>query len=158
MTEIDQFDRTLAKLDLGPILYNAVHKGNKFSNVDDARQALEWYRRFHKLCFSFPDEEFVPTEDIDEIWHHHILDTEKYYDDCYSLHGHLIQHFPYLGSRGLKDKELLIAKFSHTLRRFTELFGESPCSVAKAPLNPSVCGGGGGNCSKIAGQTRPTLD
>ncbi len=50
------------------------------------------YRRFLILCSL--DEEIVPPVDIDKFWHLHILDTEKYEEDCEYIFGHFMHHSP----------------------------------------------------------------
>lgn len=38
-----------------------------------------------------------PSEELDEFWHNHILDTEKYRRDCDNIFGHYLDHYPYFG-------------------------------------------------------------
>src|SRR5712675_2352823 len=35
-----------------------------------------------------------PTQDVDEFWHQHILDTRKYREDCRAIFGHYVDHSP----------------------------------------------------------------
>src|ERR1700737_4629714 len=37
-----------------------------------------------------------PTQEVDQFWHYHILDTRKYRDDCHTVFGHYIDHTPNL--------------------------------------------------------------
>jgi hypothetical protein len=42
-----------------------------------------------------PGKKFSPpSQDVDEFWHTHILDTEKYAGDCGSYFGRFIHHHP----------------------------------------------------------------
>ena len=36
----------------------------------------------------------TPTRHVDEMWHTHILDTQKYAADCDALFGRFIHHVP----------------------------------------------------------------
>lgn len=38
-----------------------------------------------------------PSEEIDEFWHQHILDTKKYREDCDRIFGCYFDHYPYFG-------------------------------------------------------------
>jgi hypothetical protein len=55
------------------------------------------YRRFLKLCAKYPDAPIVPTEEVDEFWHLHILDTQRYGEDCEQIFGGMLHHDPYIG-------------------------------------------------------------
>ena len=55
------------------------------------------YRRFLKLCAKYPDAPIVPTEEVDEFWHLHILDTQRYGEDCEQIFGAMLHHDPYIG-------------------------------------------------------------
>lgn len=37
---------------------------------------------------------YVPSADVDEIWHQHILHTKKYTADCEAAFGRYVHHFP----------------------------------------------------------------
>lgn len=52
------------------------------------------YRQFLALCKESKGEATVPTEDADVIWHHHILHTKQYMDDCQSYLGWFLHHNP----------------------------------------------------------------
>lgn len=38
-----------------------------------------------------------PTDEIDEFWHMHILDTKQYRRDCEAIFGEYLDHYPYFG-------------------------------------------------------------
>ena len=59
--------------------------------------ALDDYRRF--LCDVLENgaDGQGPSKDGDEIWHHHILDSNAYFRDCQSLFGYYLHHNPALG-------------------------------------------------------------
>ena len=58
-----------------------------------------------KIAYKGIKINFVPNSMIDEAWHQHILDTEKYSEDCQMLFGEFLHHYPYSGLRGKKDVE-----------------------------------------------------
>jgi hypothetical protein len=57
------------------------------------------YRDFLKLVST--GMSVVPTKDVDEVWHNHILDTEEYAKDCQRCFGYFVHHHPYM-----KDDDL----------------------------------------------------
>jgi hypothetical protein len=61
------------------------------------------YKRFLALKRKYPENDIVPHRNIDTFWHQHILDTQKYQDDCTNLFGYFVHHFPYFGMNGVAD-------------------------------------------------------
>jgi hypothetical protein len=87
---------------------------------DRADETEKWYRRFLTLAVKYPDKPLVPTPDIDEMWHLHILDTKKYAKDCRAIFGRFFHHVPNYGDR----HEQLAAEFVVTNSLFKSEFGE----------------------------------
>ena len=55
--------------------------------------AISRYKIFLSVLFIFPEIELVPTKEIDEVWHAHILvDTSVYIQDCQNLFGYILHH------------------------------------------------------------------
>lgn len=50
------------------------------------------YRAFLYIKYKYPEEVFAPTDDVDQLWHEHILHTEKYFLDCEYLFGKYLHH------------------------------------------------------------------
>jgi hypothetical protein len=75
------------------------------------------------LIYFYPNRSLVPSQDIDHVWHHHILDTMKYAQDCQMLFGYFVHHFPYFGQRGESDRQNLQMAFKQTQSLFQEHFG-----------------------------------
>jgi hypothetical protein len=121
--ELDAFKTRLEALDLEPIIYKITHhhEGKGWS-LEKADQVAALYKQFLTLIFLYPGIGNVPTRDIDNFWHYHILDTAKYYDDCHMLFGRFIHHFPYFGLRGMKDATDLEKAFVQTRALFQEHF------------------------------------
>ncbi len=61
--------------------------------IQQTNIAINRYKMFLYLQFIFPDMELVPTKEIDEVWHAHILvDTSVYIKDCQNLFGYILHH------------------------------------------------------------------
>ena len=90
------FREKLNALDLEPIawqlLYSSSSQGWSFERV---LRAIADYKRFLLAHYLHPDRVLAPTDDVDCVWHCHILDTQKYIDDCQWLFGRIIHHYPY---------------------------------------------------------------
>lgn len=84
------------------------------------KDAMEGYRYFFALCKAMKDLPIVPARDVDEVWHNHILFTQKYDDDCQALFGYKVHHFPYFGIQ----QDQAIDQCIHFLRRMPLLFQE----------------------------------
>jgi hypothetical protein len=85
----------------------------RISNIDlqlienDLTRTLEWshskcediiaeYKKFMYLCITNTDKtkSMIPSKDVDEVWHAHILRTEKYVSDCHIVGKKYIHHLP----------------------------------------------------------------
>src|SRR5215207_2821612 len=65
---------------------------------DHALEICDMYRKFLFLKKKYGHEySLPPSEDIDEFWHMHILDTKNYRKDCEAIFGYYLDHYPYLG-------------------------------------------------------------
>lgn len=132
-------------LDLEPIKFKLVkEKGWPLQKADNVEKL---YKAYLLLFALYPSEEHVPTHDIDEMWHSHILDTQKYMADCQDIFGYYLHHYPYLGLLGNEDTALAHAQFAATRRRFIEVSGLDPAEVASDCGGGGGCGGGGSSCS-----------
>ncbi|MGH6836221.1 MAG: hypothetical protein ACREC9_11875 [Methylocella sp.] len=152
-----QFEEKLNALDLEPMLFVLVHAkdGPKWTPPQSII-AERWYKRFHALIHEYPSQTIVPSKVIDTIWHAHILDTQKYINDCIDMHGEIIHHFPYLGIRSRDDRERRENLYRETIGLFIDMFGESPEDIeplfGHAPQDGAViCAG------PIASEERPRL-
>ena len=95
------------------------------------------YRRFLTLKHQYPNNNLVPSKVVDKIWHAHILDTRAYREDCETVFGRFIDHYPYFGIYGKDDYQMLIDTFDETVQLYEKHFGEYP---SKSPLQASRCG------------------
>jgi len=61
-------------------------------SISKTKKMEKLYKKFLYLSLLYPDKMLVPTKDLDEYWHHHILDTQKYYSDCMNMFGAIFHH------------------------------------------------------------------
>lgn len=118
--------RILSELDLEPIIVKAIdtEEGHAWS-LSFASRVSEEYRKFLVLCFEHPHESVVPSNFVDDFWHLHILDTQKYMQDCERYLGYMLHHFPYFGMRGEEDAQNLRRAWERTLVLYKAAFGEA---------------------------------
>jgi len=65
-------------------------------NTEHAEEVEGGYKRFlYALAHKEPEDMLSPpSQEIDEFWHQHILDTRRYREDCNTVFGHYIDHTP----------------------------------------------------------------
>ena len=109
-------------LDFSPIVNKLIkqmgwRKRHALETCELYRKYLILQRKYNHL-YNLP-----PSEDIDDFWHMHILDTKTYRKDCEVIFGYYLDHYPYLGidaSSNLNDLERAFAK---TQELFASEFG-----------------------------------
>ncbi|MGD1914376.1 MAG: glycine-rich domain-containing protein [Rivularia sp. (in: cyanobacteria)] len=122
--ESQVFTNKLKQLDLRAIAYQLMYsdEGTRWT-LEQTNQAISNYSMFLYLIYLYPHLQLVPSQEIDRVWHHHILDTIKYAEDCEFLFGRFIHHFPYFGKRGKVDRDNLYVACVETQKLFQEHFG-----------------------------------
>lgn len=161
----------IQELDLGPIRFKLVNcdEGGEPWPAEKVRAVEPGYRQFLFLTAVEDDSiSIVPSVDIDQFWHTHILDTSKYAADCETIFGHFLHHFPYLGMRGEDDKLKLHDSFAETGDLFKKYFDTAPAGypqsvdASEQPREAAYCGDTGscGGCDKRGdtSRQRPRLD
>lgn len=99
---------------------------------DEAQAVCKMYRNYLFLLKKYKDKfELPPSEEIDEFWHQHILDTRKYHVDCEAIFGKYLHHYPYLGVDERTDMKYLNNAFEKTLELYELEFGETIKNVRK---------------------------
>jgi len=132
MSGTEEFDAKLGAVNLDEIIILLVNSDDgPHWTYEQARGVELWYRRFHRVLYLSDYRAVVPTKRVDEFWHYHILDTRKYHEDCYNMHGRFVHHFPYLGMKGEDDVKRLGLEYNRTRLLFLEAFGEDPGLVEK---------------------------
>jgi hypothetical protein len=108
-----------------------------------AEAAVREYRRFWIMRRKHNDMRLVPSLDVDEIWHAHILFTEKYMEDSDKAFGYYFHHAP------SDDDELSSSAdkqdYNNVLQLYKEDFGERPNSIWLSGNN-AACPGCGSSC------------
>jgi len=142
----DQAQALIISLDLSPIktkLLDAEHatgwSAQKVADVEDQ------YRKFLYLNYRYPERQIVPSKEVDDFWHCHILDTRKYAEDCQKIFGYFLHHFPYFGMGGDEDARRLQDAFRETNELLCQTFGEAFRSSSSDNESSSVCS----KCSRI---------
>jgi hypothetical protein len=80
-------------LDLSDIISKLVHQYNW--QHKHAVIVVHMYKNFLFLNAKYGEKyKLTPSEEIDEIWHLHILETKKYRKDCYAIFGKYFDHNP----------------------------------------------------------------
>lgn len=93
-------------------------------------KAIESYRRFLYLCVAFPKESFAPTEEVDEVWHDHILHTKQYIGDCMTIAGEVIHHNPFPTEISEKFGEKTPRENNPNFTTYClQIWGESPVGL-----------------------------
>lgn len=114
----------LSNIDFGPIAYKLMHpEDGEAWDLARATQAVEQYRRFLFLSKHYPNRKIVPSKEVDEVWHTHILDTAKYREDCDILFGKFMDHWPYFGLKDEAERAELNSAFSETQQLMEAHFG-----------------------------------
>jgi hypothetical protein len=112
-------DADILALDLDAIAYKlAVDDGWAMQEIDEVERQ---YRAFLHLVRHLPSFRFAPTRRQDAMWHHHILDTEKYARDCQQVFGRFVHHWPYSGLLGPSDAQAQEARFVESQRLLEEI-------------------------------------
>lgn len=65
-----------------------------------------------------------PSEEVDEFWHNHVLDTIKYRQDCQHIFGYYFDHYPYFGIDDKTNHHDLNKAFEKTLQFYLIEFGK----------------------------------
>jgi hypothetical protein len=138
MTLFDTATRTLpesiAALDLGYLgrklldddAFEAERRnGERLWDEERVERAITEYKQFLALMLWNPEAVLVPSEDIDEVWHTHVLNTARYQADCDAIFGRFQHHFPTFGESEEVQEEHMKGR-EETLRMFEEAFGAVP--------------------------------
>lgn len=95
----------------------------------------EMYRKFLFLTKKYGyDEKLPPSEEIDEFWHNHILDTHQYRKDCQAIFGQYLDHYPYFGIDGKTTYTDLNNAFERTQQLYSAEFPGEIIYQVRGPL------------------------
>ncbi len=116
-------------IDFSMLIYKITRPDPNIARIwdeDSALKIVKYYKNYLWLLRKYSQAHPIipPSVDIDEIWHHHILDTYKYQEDCAAIFGQYLHHYPYFGMRGESDYLELERTFKITQQLHLEEFGE----------------------------------
>lgn len=91
----------------------------------DIDKICAYYRNFLFLNKKYGKEigQLPPSEEVDEFWHTHILDTHKYHQDCDAIFGCYLHHYPYFGIDDKSNRQDLQNAFENMQRLHQKEFG-----------------------------------
>jgi hypothetical protein len=95
MDSVEEAKKYIYSIDFSMVIDKMVEHNGWFR--DDALETCEFYRNYLFLIKKYDNMSLPPSEDIDEMWHNHILDTNKYIEDCKNIFGTYLHHYPYFG-------------------------------------------------------------
>src|SRR5712692_6979251 len=83
------------------------------------------YKTYLTMLAKHPDdaEDILLSEDVDEFWHTHILQTMKYAEDCQNVFGNFLHHEPHVGEVTSEDLERRDAQAEKTQRLYEREYG-----------------------------------
>jgi hypothetical protein len=126
---LDESFEHIQRLDFSMIIYKITQPDPSIAMLWDEESAIEairYYKNYLWLLRKYSELHSVipPSIEIDEIWHHHILDTYQYEQDCLRIFGQFLHHYPYFGMRGEQDKIDLHNQFEITQQLHFKECGE----------------------------------
>lgn len=117
-------------LDLESVKLRIMHPERGQGWTRDHADSIEnAYKNFLSMLVKYPDDagDILLSEDVDEFWHAHILQTMKYADDCEHLFGNFLHHNPQIGEGSPERRAAQIAK---TRRLYLREFGAQAADAA----------------------------
>jgi len=130
----------VADLDLDRIVWKVANDPYKPEmSEEEVLKAVGQYRRFLSLKIRHPNANLVPTDDIDLIWHTHILDTENYASDCQKMFGSFLHHNPYFGDHGEETQEEMEKMLDETSDLWIKEYGEDLSTPAQFRCAGKAC-------------------
>ncbi|NJN23732.1 MAG: glycine-rich domain-containing protein-like [Acaryochloridaceae cyanobacterium RL_2_7] len=118
-----EFAQRLDSIDFGPIAYKLIHTEEAQAwSYEKAKGAIAQYRQFLCLVYLYPNKQIIPSREVDDVWHTHILDTAKYREDCDLLFGDYLDHWPYLDRSNPEEQLALEDAFAETQRLWAQHF------------------------------------
>ena len=89
------------------------------------------YKTYLSMVAKYQDhaEDILLSNDVDEFWHTHILQTMKYTDDCQAVFGKYLHHQPHIGELTQADHEKRARLAEKTLQLYQREFGNEQDSA-----------------------------
>jgi hypothetical protein len=129
------FLEKLKEIDFEPIAHQLMQSG---WTRQQTTCAIFRYKIFLSLIYLHPHTPLVPTQEIDRVWHCHILHTRKYRQDCQMLFGRFIDHEPDSELWGIAHQRSLDTAFAQTQALLVQYFGETVLGDTKLEPPDSI--------------------
>lgn len=123
MSDIENIKATIAALDLECVKYKLVTEDGW--PLEKADHVEKHYKAFLFACAAQPEYIAIPSKEVDDFWHVHILDTHKYHADCDAILGRYLHHYPYVGLFS-DDDPVLTENYARTRATIIQAFGIDP--------------------------------
>lgn len=92
-----------------------------------ALRAIGEYRKFVFLAL-VADHQVTPSDQVDQVWHLHLLCSEAYWNDfCPRVLGRPLHHQPTRGGQAERDR--FHEQYRATIRSYRQHFGEPPADL-----------------------------
>jgi hypothetical protein len=105
MTAAEFMRLAVSAIDWEPLFRKLTHtRGSARWSEEYTMDRLTAYRRFLYLKKSFPDLPLGPSKSVDVVWHTHILQTKRYFDDSTKLLGFVLHHYDLFGIDETSDE------------------------------------------------------
>lgn len=93
---------------------------------DYTYRVIEEYKKFCVLAKT-AGHSVVPSEEVDKVWHAHLLYTEEYWENfCPQILGMRLHHGP---TRNKSEVGKFVDGYELTLSSYRKLFGEPPVDI-----------------------------
>jgi hypothetical protein len=143
--------RAIDELDFERIKAKLMHRHGGTATSEAIDRAEGGYRQFLKLAAKYPDFPVVPSEAVDEFWHMHILDTQRYAADCARIFGYIVHHDPYMGIDGPEDEVRLLEAAERSNALWAQEFGDAAAASAYCIRSTEAASSSAAYCIRSAG-------
>lgn len=92
-------------------------------SVDFAKRAIEEYKKFVFLAMT-AGHPVTPSDEVDQVWHLHLLYTRSYWEDFSRILGKPLHHGPTLG--GANEGRKFHTWYQNTLDSYSKVFAVAP--------------------------------
>jgi hypothetical protein len=96
-----------------------------------AQRAIAEYKKFAFLAV-VADHQVVPSDQVDQVWHSHVLLTDSYWEEfCPQVLGRKLHHHPARGGR--TERAEFHQLYAQTIISYRHFFGSPPTDVWSPP-------------------------
>ena len=92
-------------------------------SVNFAKRAIEEYKKFVFLAMT-AGHPVTPSDEVDQVWHLHLLYTRSYWEDFNRILGRPLHHGPTLG--GADEGRKFHTWYENTLCSYSKVFAVAP--------------------------------